>query len=80
MTEHVVEHERVYALLMGVQGTPIEFAGEALASLVAWMHEHMAREEDAFLRGEGREAESPGPPQALRVHALRPLASEFSPF
>jgi hypothetical protein len=47
--EHIKEHARLYAALLGVSCTPIEFAGIGVASLLDLICEHMDREEAAFL-------------------------------
>lgn len=47
--EHVREHEEFFAALMGVQATPVEFAGAGVGLLLESMLAHMAREERAFL-------------------------------
>jgi Hemerythrin HHE cation binding domain len=47
--EHVQEHERLYAALLGIPCTPAEFAAAGVAALVGLIGEHMDREEAAFL-------------------------------
>jgi hypothetical protein len=50
--EHANEHEELYAALVGIGHTPIEFAGAGVAVLLDGILEHMAREEKAFLGDE----------------------------
>jgi hypothetical protein len=47
--EHVQEHEQLYAALLGVPFTPAEFAVAGVRALVDLIHEHIDREEAAFL-------------------------------
>jgi hypothetical protein len=47
--EHIQEHERLYAALLGIPGTPAEFAVAGVGALVRLIGEHMDREEVAFL-------------------------------
>jgi hypothetical protein len=49
LEEHVQEHERLHAALVGVPHTPAEFAVAGISALVDLIHEHMDREEAAFL-------------------------------
>ncbi len=46
--EHVREHERLYAALLGIPCTPAEFAAAGVAALVHLIGEHMDREEPPF--------------------------------
>lgn len=47
--EHAQEHEEFFAALVGVQTTPVEFAGAGVMILLDRILEHMSCEEDAFL-------------------------------
>jgi hypothetical protein len=47
--EHIQEHERLYAALLGVPLTPAEFAAAGVVALVDLIHGHIDREEAAFL-------------------------------
>ena len=47
--EHAQEHEEFFAALLGVQTTPVEFAGAGVMLLLDRILQHMACEEDAFL-------------------------------
>jgi hypothetical protein len=56
--EHADEHEELYATLVGIPRTPIEFAGGGVTAMLDSILEHMGREESALLdadmrRGEG---------------------------
>src|SRR5579864_3451832 len=47
--EHAQEHEEFFAALLGVQTTPVEFAGAGVMLLLDRILEHMACEEAVFL-------------------------------
>jgi hypothetical protein len=47
--EHANEHEELYAALVGIPHTPIEFAGSGVMLLLESILQHMAREEAALL-------------------------------
>jgi hypothetical protein len=73
--EHIQEHDRLCAALLGIPCTPPEFAAAGIAALVGLIGEHMDREEAAFL-GLGRCASSrvaswfPPHPQRTKLRAL----------
>ena len=49
IAEHMKEHERLHAALLGVPCTPVEFAAAGIVALVELIREHLDREEAAFL-------------------------------
>jgi hypothetical protein len=49
MEVHIQEHDRLYAALLGIPCTPVEFASAGVAALVDLIGEHMDREEATFL-------------------------------
>jgi hypothetical protein len=64
--EHADEHEELYAALVGIGHTPIEFAGAGVTVLLDGILEHMAREEKAFPSDDVVRADQPDPRSADR--------------